>query len=153
MLLGDDGLRKLQKGFCFGSKTNLHFFLYKVSLRSSHSKRGSRRFQKRDFKIYISLYAHAKGGVLLNCTLWKVLCRALKLIMHRKTQGRSALVCRLLYMVWWKKVYTIAGEHDHSIFNSTGEGYHDTVSVKSRYTRHLPLLQTAIVFYHSASFH
>ena len=94
----------------------------------------------------------AKGGVLLNCTLWKVLCRALKLIMHRKTQGRSALVCRLLYMVWWKQVYTIAGEHDHSIFNSTGEGYHDTVSVKSRYTRPFPLLQTATVFYHSASF-
>ena len=57
MLFGGDGL---QKGFCFGSTTNLHFFPYKVSRRLSHSNKGSRRFQKGDFKIYISLYAHAK---------------------------------------------------------------------------------------------
>ena len=57
MLFGGDGL---QKGFCCGSTTNLHFFPYKVSRRSSHSNRGFRRFHKGDLKIYISLYAHDK---------------------------------------------------------------------------------------------
>ena len=57
MLFGGDGF---QKGFCFGSRTILHFFPYEVSGRSSHSSRGSRRFHKGDFKIYISVYAHAK---------------------------------------------------------------------------------------------
>ena len=57
MLFGGDGL---QKGFCFGSKTNLYFFPYEVSRRSSHSNRGSGRFHKGDFTIYISVYVHAK---------------------------------------------------------------------------------------------
>ena len=48
MLFGGGGL---QKGFCFGSTTNHHFFLYGVSRRSSHSNRGSRRFHKGDFNI------------------------------------------------------------------------------------------------------
>ena len=46
MLFGDDDLRKLQIGFCFGSTTNLYFFTYEVSRRSSHSNRGSGRFHK-----------------------------------------------------------------------------------------------------------
>ena len=57
MLFEGDGL---QKGFFFESTTNHHFFLYEVSRRSSHSNRNSRRFHMGDFKIYISLYAHAK---------------------------------------------------------------------------------------------
>ena len=60
MLFGDDDLRKSQIGFCFGSTTNLYFFPYEVSRRSSHSNRGSGRFHKGDFTIYISVYAHAK---------------------------------------------------------------------------------------------
>ena len=44
MLSGGDGSRKLQREFCFESTTNLHFFPYEVSRRSSHSNRGSRRF-------------------------------------------------------------------------------------------------------------
>ena len=57
MLFGGDGL---QKGFCFGLKTNLYFFPYEVSRRSRHSNRGSRRFHKGNFTIYISVYAQAK---------------------------------------------------------------------------------------------
>ena len=57
MLFEGDGL---QKGFFFGLTTNHHFFLYEVFRRSSHSNRGSRRFHKGGFKIYNSLYAHAK---------------------------------------------------------------------------------------------
>ena len=44
MLSGGDGSRKLQREFCFESTTNLHFFPYEVSRRSSHSNRGSQRF-------------------------------------------------------------------------------------------------------------
>ena len=57
MLFGGDGL---QKGFCFGSTTNLYFSPHEVSRRPSHSNRGSRGFHKGDFTIYISVYAHAK---------------------------------------------------------------------------------------------
>ena len=65
MLFGGDGL---QKGFCFGSTTNLHFFPYKVSRRLSHSNKGSRRFQKGDLKIlqFVRSREGATRNVLLN---------------------------------------------------------------------------------------
>ena len=69
MLFGGDSLQKLNKAFCFGSTPNLHFFPYKLSRRSSHSKRGSRRFHKGGYKNFYQ-FVHSREGathdVLMN---------------------------------------------------------------------------------------
>ena len=48
--------------------------------------------------------------------------------------------------------FSIAESMTMSIFNSTGEGCHDTVSFKSSYTRPLSIPQSVTAFYLSASF-
>ena len=97
-----------------------------MSRRSSHSNRGFRRFHDGDFKIYISLYAHDK--VQFAMCYWtaqfeRYCIEHLNTSCFENTKSFRPCTPLIIYNII---VYIIAGEHDHT----TGEGCHDTVSLK-----------------------
>ena len=148
MLFGGDGL---QKGFCFGSTFNLHFFPYKVSRRSSHSNRGFRRFHDGDFKIYISLYAHDK--VQFAMCYWTAQFERY-CIEHLNTScfenTKSFRPCTPLIIYGLMKLSLYYSWRTWSYNRGRMSRYRE---FKSGYTRPLWFSQSATVFYNSASFH